>query len=189
MLHSTPSRRTLVHKGKKSSMPFSGSTWRWICTNVLTHRHLHPASDSSDQGKVVLVFTLSCPHVRACTCSRHDEPKILVRDVGVGSLLGVGLNHHGMTLENTRAQSCRAECVTWFRCFVNAFAYLSSSCTGCHQAVLSSLLLQPVRHCGHQPTACGTKRVTQRQRAPPQVELLHGRSSNLQTVDISVFVN
>lgn len=45
-----------------------------------------------------------------CIC--HDELKDLVRDVGVKSLLGVGLNHHGMTLENKRAQTRQEKCVT-----------------------------------------------------------------------------
>lgn len=57
--------------------------------------------------------------------------------------------------------------------------YLSSSCTGCNQPVLSSFLLQPVCHCGDQPAARGTEWVAQGQGSSPQVKLLHGWSSHL----------
>lgn len=57
--------------------------------------------------------------------------------------------------------------------------YLSSSCTCCHQPVLSSFLLKPVCHCSDQPAAGGTEWMTQGQRSSPQVKLLHGRCSHL----------
>lgn len=38
-------------------------------------------------------------------CSRHNEAEDQVTDGDAPALLGVGLNHHGMTLENIRLQA------------------------------------------------------------------------------------
>lgn len=111
------------------------------------------------------------------------------------TLLWVSLNHHGVTLKTSRAQgslvynqpfpvtidcweASHSSHILWDH---QPGDYLSSSCTGGNQPILSSFLLQPVCHCGDQPAAGGTEWVAQGQRSSPQVKLLHGRSSHLHT--------
>lgn len=121
-------------------------------------------------------------------------------------LLGVSLNHHGMTLENRQEKKklyykiatmlILIQYITLRSIHFNlsvttnlitlgilnlTVCYLSSSSTGCYESILSSLLLQSVCYCGCQSAASGTEWVTQRQRTAPQIELLHGRSPNLHT--------